>query len=108
MELSGVATIVIAALLSPIIALVRFNRNVNRNNIYIDFRRSLGKGILLGLEFLIAADILRTVAIQPTLRSVAILASIVVIRTFLSFTLEVEMNGKWPWQSDEKKIDQQL
>jgi uncharacterized membrane protein len=66
------------------------------------FRRELGGAILLGLEFLVAGDIIRTVAVEPTFRSVGILAIIVVIRTFLSFSLEVEMNGRWPWRGEER------
>ena len=62
------------------------------------FRSSLGRSILLGLEFLVAADIINTVAIEPTLQSLLILAGIVLIRTFLSFSLEVEIDGRWPWQ----------
>ncbi|WP_375381095.1 DUF1622 domain-containing protein [uncultured Sphingomonas sp.] len=56
------------------------------------------RSILLGLEFLVADDIINTVAIEPTLRSLAVLAGIVLIRTFLSFSLEVEIDGRWPWQ----------
>lgn len=62
------------------------------------FRSDLGRGILVGLEFLVAADIINTVAIDPTLESVAVLAGIVLIRTFLSWSLEVEIEGRWPWQ----------
>ena len=62
------------------------------------FRTSLGRSILLGLEFLVAADIISSVAIEPTLDSLVILAGIVLIRTFLSFSLEVEIEGRWPWQ----------
>jgi uncharacterized membrane protein len=62
------------------------------------FRSDLGRAILLGLEFLVAADIVNTVAIDPTLDSLAVLAGIVIIRTFLSFSLEVELEGRWPWQ----------
>jgi uncharacterized membrane protein len=58
----------------------------------------LGQVILLGLELLVAGDIVKTVAAQPTLTSVAILGVIVIIRTFLSFSLEVEVDGRWPWQ----------
>lgn len=61
-------------------------------------RSSLGMAILLGLEFLVAADIINTVAIEPTLQSLAVLAGIVLVRTFLSFSLEVEIEGRWPWQ----------
>ena len=61
-------------------------------------RSSLGKAVLLGLELLVAADIIYTVAVELTLRSVAVLAGIVAIRTFLSFSLEAEIEGRWPWQ----------
>jgi uncharacterized membrane protein len=61
-------------------------------------RSNLGRAILLGLEFLVAADIINTVAIEPTLDSVVVLAGIVLIRTFLSWSLEVEIEGRWPWQ----------
>jgi len=63
------------------------------------YRSRIGRGILLGLEFLVAADIINTVAIEPTLQSVAVLGGIVLIRTFLSISLEVEIDGRWPWQS---------
>ena len=66
--------------------------------VYQRFRQQLGRSILLGLELLVAADIIRTVAVAPTLQSVGVLAGIVLIRTFLSFTLELEITGKWPWQ----------
>jgi hypothetical protein len=56
------------------------------------------RSILLGLEFLVAADIIRTVAVQPSLENVAVLGLIVLIRTFLSFSLEVEIDGRWPWR----------
>jgi uncharacterized membrane protein len=65
---------------------------------YVFFRRRLGRAILLGLEFLVAADIIRTVAVTPTWESVLVLGGIVLIRTFLSFSLELEMTGAWPWQ----------
>lgn len=64
------------------------------------FRSNLGEAILLGLEFLVAADIINTIAIEPTLQSLAVLAGIVIIRTFLSFSLEVEIKGRWPWQRE--------
>lgn len=65
---------------------------------YIAFRQDIGRGILLGLEFLVAADIIRTVAVSPTLQSVLVLGLIVLIRTFLSMALQVELEGRWPWQ----------
>jgi uncharacterized membrane protein len=69
-----------------------------RDDAYEFFRRRLGRAILLGLEFLVAADIIRTVAVTPTGESVAVLGGIVLIRTFLSFSLQLEMTGAWPWQ----------
>lgn len=69
------------------------------------FRRMLGRAILTGLELLVAADIIRTVAIDPTPESVAVLGLIVLIRTFLSFSLEVEIDGRWPWQKKASADD---
>ena len=66
---------------------------------YRVLRANLGRAILLGLEFLVAADIVGTVAIEPSFRSLGVLALIVAIRTFLSFSLELEISGRWPWQS---------
>ena len=65
---------------------------------YEDLRRNLGRSILLGLEVLIVADIVRTIIVDPTLESVAVLGAIVVIRILLSFSLEVEIDGAWPWR----------
>jgi uncharacterized membrane protein len=66
--------------------------------VYQTYRQQLGQTILLGLELLVAADIVRTVAAAPTFASVGVLGLIVLIRTFLSWTLEVELTGRWPWQ----------
>lgn len=95
----GVAVIVIAIA----VAAVAFARGLTRDepfdSSYRQLRQSIGRGILLGLELLVAGDIIRTVAISPTFTSVGVLALIVIIRTFLSFSLEVELTGRWPWQS---------
>lgn len=95
MEWAGITAMIAGAIVAFILTILR---GVRRPESVDHFRRGLGRAILLGLEFLVAADIIRTVAEIPTLRSVAILAAIVLIRTFLSFTLEVELTGKWPWQ----------
>lgn len=71
-------------------------------DIYRAYRSRVGRAILLGLEFLVAADIINTVAIDPTLQSVGVLAGIVAIRTFLSLSLEVEIDGRWPWQRGQE------
>jgi len=65
---------------------------------YSAYRQNLGRAILLGLELLVAGDIIRTVAVAPTLQNMTVLGAIVVIRTFLSFSLELEITGRWPWQ----------
>lgn len=65
---------------------------------YHQYRQDLGRGILLGLEMLVAADIIRTVAVAPTLQQVLVLGVIVIIRTLLSMSLQVELEGRWPWQ----------
>lgn len=69
---------------------------------YLEIRQAVGKSILLGLEVLIAADIMATVVTKPTLRGVAVLGVIVIIRTFLSLSLQVELEGRFPWQ---KKLE---
>lgn len=98
LEATGVLLIISGAVYSTLVALYYILKKENKSKVYGDYRRSLGSAILLGLELLVAGDIIRTVAVEPSFTSVGILAAIVMIRTFLSFTLEVEMSGKWPWQ----------
>lgn len=98
-DFAGVLMIIVGIL----IATWHFIRTVlgpaaSRSNAYREYRRGLGQALLLGLELLVAADIIRTVAVTPTLQSVAVLAVIVLIRTFLSWSLEVEVNGRFPWK----------
>jgi uncharacterized membrane protein len=91
----GVAAVIIGCL----IALVAYTAASPRDEAaYRALRRGLGRAILLGLELFVAGDIIRTVTVSPTFTTVGVLAIIVVIRTFLSFTLEVEIDGRWPWQ----------
>jgi uncharacterized membrane protein len=95
-DAAGVVVIVAGAAIAFVASVVRLSRR--ESDVYRRFRQQLGRVILLGLELLVAGDIIRTVAASPNLTSVAILASIVLIRTFLSFSLEVETTGRWPWQ----------
>jgi len=93
----GVGVLVI--LLGTVVATVRLAAYRRREaDPYRQFRQDIGRGILLGLEFLVAADIIRTVAVTPTLQGVLVLGLIVLIRTFLSTALQVELEGRWPWQ----------
>ena len=100
-EIAGIAIIVVGAFGTLSLFVLGFVRGRDRTALVTDFRSSLGRSILFGLEFLVAADIVNTVAIEPTLESLAVLAGIVLIRTFLSFSLEVEIEGRWPWQRSE-------
>ena len=90
---------VLVILLGLAIAVGRFLASRTKETAgYHQFRQDLGRGILLGLEFLVAADIIRTVAVEPTLEGVLVLGLIVLVRTFLSMALQVELEGHWPWQ----------
>lgn len=99
-DIAGVALIAIGL----IVTTARYMAEVRRgaSAAYQRYREGLGRTLLLGLEFLVAADIIKTVAITPTFRSVGILAVIVLIRTFLSWSLELELEGRWPWQRQEE------
>ncbi len=97
LEAVGWLVIMIAVATSTIAFLLRVRPDGFASS-YHGYRAGLGRGILLGLELLIAADILKTVVIDPTLNGLAVLGGIVFIGTFLSFSLDVEINGHWPWQ----------
>jgi uncharacterized membrane protein len=98
-DTAGVAVIVLGIVVASGIAAVNTARGAGP--VYRSYRQRLGRSILLGLELLVAADIIRTVAIEPTFTSVGVLGLIVLIRTFLSFSLELEINGRWPWQQQD-------
>jgi len=97
-EMLGIAIITVIAVYSLVHGAVRLIKGDTLSDIQQQVRQQLGRGILLGLELLIAADIIHTVAVELTFETVAVLALVVLIRTFLSFTLELELTGKWPWQ----------
>jgi uncharacterized membrane protein len=98
-DAAGVGVMIVGALGATVVAAYRLQQR--QGDTYRLYRRQLGRSILLGLELLVAADIIRTVAVTPTVRSVAVLAGIVLIRTFLSFSLELEITGRWPWQKPD-------
>ena len=100
-ELFAVAIIMIAIVHGTIRYLFHLKREIG--DAYQQFKAQLGKALLLGLEFLVAADIIRTVALEPSLQNVMILGLLVIIRTFLSWSLVVEIEGRWPWKSAEGK-----
>ena len=96
---------VLTMLIGIIVALVRYIFKIKQSDksAYVVLRQGIGKAILLGLEILIAADIIATVVTEPTLKSVSILGLIVLIRIVLSLSLQVELEGRFPWQAEEKK-----
>jgi uncharacterized membrane protein len=97
-ELAGVAVLLLGALFAAGAFARRLACRVDFHDAYHRLRADLGRAILLGLELLVIADIIGTVAIEPTLQNLTVLAVIVAIRTFLSFALELEVSGRWPWQ----------
>ncbi len=97
-EAAGIAVIVLGALAAVLIAVSLLMRGSGGGTAYHSLRTNLARSILLGLELLVAADIIGTVAVEPTLQNLYVLALIVLIRTFLSISLEVEIDGRWPWQ----------
>jgi uncharacterized membrane protein len=99
-DVVGVGIVVVGAAAAVLPVLLRLVSGATGPNDYREARQGLGRAILLGLEFLVAGDIIRTVAVAPTFTSVGVLAVIVLVRTLLSFSLEVELEGRWPWQRD--------
>ena len=82
---------------------IRFLLKLEEPGAYGSYKHQMGRSLLLGLEFLVAGDVVRTVALEPTLLNVAVLGLLVLVRTFLSWSLAVEIEGHWPWQA--KKVE---
>jgi len=90
---AGVARVVITR------GAVRFLFQLDKPGAYESYKHQMGRSLLLGLEFLVAGDVVRTVALDPTLTNVGVLGLLVLIRTFLGWSLTVEIEGRWPWQA---------
>ena len=101
-EAIGVIIIVIGFVYAPFTAIRR--RLKKREDLFGGFRRDIKRNMLLGLDFLVAGDIIRTVTVDPSLSGVASLGLLVVIRTALVFTIHLEIEGHWPWQAGPSKI----
>jgi uncharacterized membrane protein len=82
---------------------VRFLLKQGQPGDYESYKHEMGRSLLLGLEFLVAADVIRTVALEPTLGNVSVLGLLVLVRTFLSWTLTVDIEGRWPWQPQKSE-----
>ena len=98
LDAMGVMVILLGVALSTIFAIISLFRKVGLHELYRSYRHNLGRSILIGLEFLVAGDIIRSVAGNLNLDSVFILAIIVVIRSLLGVEFEMEIEGRWPWQ----------
>jgi len=98
MELLAVAIIVLVILFATVSYVLRIMVRQADTTTYTDFRHRIGRALLLGLEILVAADIIRTVVLEPTLNNVVVLGLLVLIRTFLSWSLVLEIEERWPWQ----------
>jgi uncharacterized membrane protein len=102
-EVIGILTLVLGLAAALVRAGIALAGGAGGEQVYRVMRSVFGRSILLGLEFLVAADIIRTVAVEPSLQNVLVLGLIVLIRTFLSFSLEVEIDGRWPWRRAESE-----
>jgi uncharacterized membrane protein len=98
-EVGGVAMLVLTAIVATGLLFRDWRRERSFAPAYKGYRRNLGRGILLGLEFLVIGDIIGTVAVEPSFKNLGVLGLIVLIRTFLSFSLEVEIEGRLPWKA---------
>jgi len=103
LELVGVGIILVGTILATLIFLRDGTRTNAWRGAYPQYRSDIGRGILCGLEWLVGADIISTITAPLTFESVGLLAAIIAIRTFLSFSLETEIEGCWPWQRATKE-----
>ena len=105
-ELLAVAIIVVAIGVATLCYLFQIvGQRVDTGVSYRNYRHQVARALLLGLEILVAADVIRTVALEPTLGNVLILGLLVVIRTFLGWSLVVEIEERWPWQSGRQRLE---
>jgi uncharacterized membrane protein len=100
-EIVGVAILVVGGAWAFIETIVARLRGGERGSAFVTVRRTLGRAILLGLEFLVVADIIRTIVVEPTLSSALSLGIIVVVRVLLSFAIDIEVDGRVPWRAAE-------
>ncbi len=100
-EAFGVLIIVLGILRAIAIYGMRYLRNRAEGDLYVGLRGDIGRTLMMGLEFLVAGDIIRTVVIAHSISDVAALGLLVVIRTVLVFTIHLEVEGRWPWQQSE-------
>jgi uncharacterized membrane protein len=103
-EAVGVFVVILGTCISSVV-FIRTFKQLPEGTAYRTYRRQLGRSIILGLEFLIAGDIIRTVVVADTLQNVVVLGLIILIRSFLSITLHLEVEGRWPWQTEKPSTE---
>ena len=101
-ETIGVLVVIAGSCVSSAVFLSTFRQKPD-GAAYKTYRRQLGRSIILGLEFLIAGDIIRTVIVADTFENVAVLGLIILIRTFLGMALHLEVEGRWPWENEKSE-----
>jgi len=107
----GIELVAVAVIVAGVVVValthgtIRYVFRLGERGAVESYKQQLGKPLLLGLELLVAADVIRTVALEPTLANVAVLGLLVVVRTALSWSLSVEMKGRWPWQTGPGTAD---
>lgn len=96
-ELVAVVAISVAVV-AAVVGAIRARIRADWTDAFTTFKRYMGRGLLIGLDLLIAGDIIKTVTVEPTLENAAVLGLLVIIRTFLSWSIVLEIDGRWPWQ----------
>ncbi len=105
----GIEVLAVAVIVAGVVLVglrrgtVRYLFHLKEHGAVESYKQQLGKPLVLGLELLVAADVIRTVALEPTLANVGVLGVLVLVRTLLSWSLAVEMEGRWPWQADHAR-----
>lgn len=102
-EVLAVAIIVLVIIFATVSYSMKIVARQANMTTYTEFRNRVGRALLLGLEILVAADIIRTVVLEPTISNVLVLGVLVLIRTFLSWSLVLEIEERWPWQPKRTK-----
>jgi uncharacterized membrane protein len=102
-EIVGVAILVVGGVWAFLETITARLRGVRGGDVFVTVRRTLGRAILLGLEFLVVADIIRTIVVEPTVSSAITLGIIVAVRVLLSFAIDVEVDGRVPWRAADAR-----
>lgn len=102
LDFAGVSIIMGGVIVASALAFVRLFNHDGLHQLYLQYRRNLARSILIGLEFIVAGDIIRSVAGDLSLNGVVILAIIILVRSFLGLEMQMEIEGRWPWQKAKK------